>query len=111
MGMNIFQITGITIFAIFIIFNSRAIVKKRLALGSGVFWIALWVVGIVLLIFPNSTSSLARFFGITRGVDLIFYFCILAALFGFFMVYLRIRKLEDNITLLVRTIALKDAEK
>jgi small membrane protein len=48
--------------------------------------------------------------GIGRGADLVFYCGILAMLVGFLLFYIRYRRVEEEITLLVRHIALLEAE-
>jgi len=62
------------------------------------FWLA---VGIIVWI-PNSTNVIAQFLGIGRGADLIFYFSILILFFLIFRVYIKIEKIERNITKVVR---------
>ena len=59
---------------------------------------------------PETTVAAARLLGITRGADLVFYLAILGMIIGFFAVYLGLRRLEGEITSLVRNIALQQAE-
>lgn len=53
---------------------------------------------------------IARAVGIGRGADLVFYCAVVAMLIGFWMTYIRLRHLRRQITLLVRQLALGDAE-
>jgi hypothetical protein len=58
--------------------------------------------GIILVIFPEVTSWLAHVLGVGRGVDLIFYFCILFFIFIILKLYARIRRLEQLMTKVIR---------
>jgi hypothetical protein len=63
----------------------------------------------VALVRPEWTAAAARFLGIARGADLVFYCSILSAMVGFLLTYLRLRRLESEITRLVRELALARA--
>jgi hypothetical protein len=59
---------------------------------------------------PDLTSIVARSIGIGRGTDLTLYVAVLAMLAGFWMIYIRLRRLRREVTLLVRHIAILEAE-
>jgi len=67
--------------------------------------------GATLVIFPDITSSLARALGVGRGVDLIFYFCILFFIFIILKLYARIRRLEQMMTKVIRNNSIAGAVK
>lgn len=79
----------------------------RTAMG----WLALWIAAAVAILRPSITVALAHVLGIGRGADLVFYCGILGMLLGFFVMFVRIRRLEGEITKLVRALAIRDAEK
>jgi small membrane protein len=85
----------------------RGMVRKRIA----VMWLAIWTVGAGAIIWPRSTVVVARSLGIGRGADLLLYVSVLLMLVGFFYVYGRFRRLDRQITLLVRRLALDNAER
>jgi hypothetical protein len=85
----------------------RGIVRKRIA----VMWLAIWTAGAGAIIWPRSTVVVARSFGIGRGADLLLYVSVLLMLVGFFYVYGRFRRLDRQITVLVRRLALESAER
>ena len=60
---------------------------------------------------PDITIVIAMALGIGRGADLVFYFGILATAIGFFLFFLRFKKLETDITKIVRHIAVQEAKK
>ncbi len=67
--------------------------------------------GIALVIFPEVTSWLAHALGVGRGVDLIFYFCILFFIFIILKLYARIRRLEQLMTKVIRNNSIAGAVK
>ncbi len=60
---------------------------------------------------PDLTVRMANALGIGRGADLIFYCAVVAMLIGFWMTYIRLRHLRREITLLVRRLAIMEAER
>lgn len=64
------------------------------------------VVGIVLVIDPMVSTQIANLLGIGRGADLLFYLFIIASLFYAVATRSRIRRMENQITTLVRQNAL-----
>jgi hypothetical protein len=64
------------------------------------------VIGIVLVIDPQLSSRLANLLGIGRGADLLFYLFIIASLFYAVATRSRLRRMELQITQLVRQNAL-----
>lgn len=77
------------------------------AVAMGLFILA----GATLVIFPDITSSLAHALGVGRGVDLIFYFCILFFIFIILKLYARIRRLEQMMTKVIRNNSIAGAIK
>jgi hypothetical protein len=67
-------------------------------------------VGILFVLFPEITNKLARMLGVNRGINLIFYTGFLILLFLILKLYARSRRLEQNLTELVRKISLEKAE-
>jgi len=75
------------------------------------FFITLFIIGIVFVIHPSVTTQLASFFGVGRGVDLIIYLLLLAFFFLFIALFYKIRTLDKTIIELVRSRAVKTAKK
>jgi hypothetical protein len=67
------------------------------------------VLGAVMTIAPDFTTSVANLVGVGRGVDLFFYLSILGLAFMCLLLYSRIRQLESSITELTRALAVKRA--
>lgn len=104
--MTIFQQVGLLLMVIMISVSFSNIVRRRGRLRVSVFWLSIWVTAASVLIRPELAVETARAMGIGRGADLIFYCNVLITLVGFFTVYLRQRRMEHHITLLVRELAL-----
>jgi hypothetical protein len=68
------------------------------------------VVGLLFILFPEITNKLAKVLGVNRGINLIFYTGFLILLFLILKLYARSRRLEQNLTELVRKISLEKAE-
>lgn len=67
--------------------------------------------GLTMVVFPELTNKIAHVMGVGRGVDLIFYFCILFFIFITVKLYARIRRLEQLITEVVRNNSMRAAVK
>lgn len=65
---------------------------------------------IISILFPDITSNVAHLLGVGRGTDLILYGIVVAFLSYAATLYQRTSKLEAKITLLVRQLAILDAE-
>ncbi len=66
--------------------------------------------GILFILFPEITNKLAKVMGVNRGINLIFYTGFLILLFLVLKLYARSRRLEQNLTEMVRKISLEKAE-
>jgi hypothetical protein len=106
--MNLFQILGLAGIAIAILRVGLGIRRHRFTPGAGALWLAAWLAAAVFLLQPEWTAVVARRLGISRGADLVFYCSILAGMVGFLAVYIRLRRIETQITQLVREIALTE---
>ena len=109
--MNMFQGLVLMLFslltAVTLSAAVRGLVRKRIV----ALWLSLWSIGAVAIIWPRSTLIVARWLGIGRGADLLLYLSVLLMLVGFFYVYGRFRRLDRQITLLVRRLAIETAER
>jgi hypothetical protein len=77
---------------------------------AGVLWAAIWLVAGLTIHWPWLTSKVAHVLNIGRGADLVFYCGMVVMMVGFWVLYVRLRRLRREITLLTRQIALHEAE-
>jgi len=94
-------LVGALIFFIWYLFRGRSVLVDRLI------YLVCALVGIVLVINPEMASKVARVLGIGRGVDLMIYLFIILGLFYSAATTSRIKKLENQITAVVRKSALE----
>ncbi len=82
--------------------------KKRITRRLFIFWLALWIIIIVVAVLPQVTDPLSRILGVGRGVDVATYFSILLIFFLVYKIMTRLEKIENEITQIVRHLSLKN---
>jgi hypothetical protein len=102
-GIQLVLVTGFIFIGLY--FVTR--LKKRIL--DIVLLFAMIAVGIVFALWPDITNIIAKELGVGRGADLIFYISILIFWFVSLKLYARIRKLEQQVTSIIRENAIKDA--
>ncbi len=79
--------------------------EKKISLGLFLFWFLFWLTAVFFVLQPETASRLARFVGVTRGVDLLVYFALLVIFYLVFRILVKIETLEQEITKVVRELA------
>ena len=87
-----------------------AIVKGKVGRVAGAAWIVVLLVGLLAAIDPDRVTKIANAVGINRGADLVLYLLALAVFWGFLLVYIRLRRVRRELTLVVRRLAVMEAE-
>lgn len=100
----------VAIMAAAVAFTWRRAKQGALSRTAAILWTVLWALGIAVALRPEVASLLARFFGVGRGADLAIYLSIVFSYYLMFRLYLRIEKTERDMTVLVRKLAMKDAD-
>jgi small membrane protein len=75
------------------------------------FWTVVWIGTAAIITFPEATSFLAHGVGIGRGADLIIYASLLMSFYLILRLHLLLARLEQEITEIVRAIALEQLQK
>jgi hypothetical protein len=109
-ALTTFQWIAFVVLAVPFAITVTLTVRRAIAPRVGFAWGVLWIGGAVLVARPELTAILARALGIGRGTDLVFYFAILGMVFGFFTVYVRMRRIEADMTRIVRELAIRSAD-
>lgn len=73
-------------------------------------WGAIWIGGGIIMLIPNSTFYVARFFGVQRGADIVIYITLVVLLFIIFRLTITLERYNKEITLLTRHKTLKHIE-
>ena len=84
-------------------------IKRWASRGVLAAWGGLWIVGLVAACQPDATTRVASVMGIRRGADLLLYCTALAMPAGFFMMYVRLRRVRSDLTILTRQVAIMTA--
>lgn len=101
-------ITLFTILVLSKLFRQRQ--QNKITLAAFFSWLLLWLFVLVVFWQPDTTSYLANLLGIGRGVDLVVYLSILIIFYLLFKIFVRLNKLDSDLTKLVRAEALKKNE-
>ena len=113
-GQNFKMIIIQIILSLFIIFVVSAIIfkykRKEITVREFIFWLFFWALALAAVVSPQSTDKIAEIVGVVRGADLLVYISIFILIFIIFKVFVKLEKIERNITKIVRKIAL-DEEK
>lgn len=105
--MELIQILMV-LFALFAF--SRVVLRfrdKKLQKGEFIFWFFIWVAIIIFALLPSFSDFFAQLLGIGRGVDLFVYIGIIILFYLIFRLYVKMEKIEKDITKVVREEALK----
>lgn len=108
--MTTFQLIALPLLGLLVVVTGVAIGRARVVPRIGVAWIVLWLAAAGTIAFPGVLVRLAHLLGIGRGADLVLYVFILAGFVAFFVTYLRFRRVEEQLTAIVRHLAIRDAE-
>lgn len=99
----------VTLFVILVVFRLTKKYKDSILKTSEfIGWMIIWIIVLVVFWLPQTTSYLAFFLGIGRGVDLAVYVSILLLFYLIFRLYLKIDKQQREITKIVRHLAIED---
>ncbi|OGY92508.1 MAG: hypothetical protein A3H70_04675 [Candidatus Komeilibacteria bacterium RIFCSPLOWO2_02_FULL_48_11] len=86
--------------------------RKQISLQEALLWGLIWFgVGVVVL-YPKLTDRLAAAIGLqsAKGIDLVVYLAVGLVFYLVFRLFVRLEKMEQDITKIVRHVALKDKE-
>lgn len=87
-----------------------AALQRQVSLLLVLFLFAFFATGGGLAIFPDAANHLAARFSVGRGADLLLYFAVLAGVFVSTNFYFRFKQMERVLTLVIRQMALRNAE-
>lgn len=108
MNLSVLQVV-VVIFALFA--WSRAILRlrdRKISLPEFFFWTIIWAAVITTSLLPRTADIISEFFGISRPIDLAVYVSIILLLYLIFRVYVKQEQLTQEMTKLVREIAVRN---
>ena len=109
--MTLIQILAI-LFVVFAVWRVILKFKNRdIQLTEFVMWLIFWLAVGVAFVIPESLTRLANLLGIGRGTDLVLYVAVVVVFYLMFRIFVRLEKMERNITKVVRKDTLQDKPK
>ena len=100
------------ILSLFIFFAVWAIIskykRKEITAREFIFWLSFWALVLTAVIYPKSTDEIAKIVGVGRGADLLVYISIFVLFFVIFKIFVKLEKIERDITKIIRKIALDE---
>jgi hypothetical protein len=109
--LMIYQYIGLIVGIIGIIVSILRFRDGKMSLNMLLVWSVIWVLLIIFSIYPDTTSLLASTTGIGRGLDVILIIGLMGSYYFIFKIYNLIENIEEDITELVREIALQRGER
>jgi small membrane protein len=106
--VSVFQYLALIVLLLLSISTIRAGIRGRVRRRIVAFWLMVWITTAVFAAWPRGTLIVARAVGIGRGTDLVLYSFVFVVLIGFFYIYSRFRRVERDLTRLVRELAVRD---
>jgi small membrane protein len=107
--MNALQVLVVLLFVTLAVLTlsagMRGTVPKRVVAAA----LLLWAFGGVATVWPTTVPDLSRALGLGGGVDLLVYVTTLSLAVVCFYMYMRFRRVERQLTLLVRRLAMDSA--
>lgn len=82
--------------------------SRQIALREFFFWFLFWLGVGVVAVYPGVASRLASIVGVGRGVDLFIYAALLALFYIVFRIFVRLERIEQNISKITTAIALRE---
>jgi hypothetical protein len=108
--MTPFQQATLAALALIVALTLVATARRRLSRPVGFAWVLLWLAAALVVAFPDLSSRVAHWTGVGRGADLIDYLSTLVVFFALFMIYMRFRRIDEQLTTIVRHLAIRNAE-
>ncbi len=100
----------IIIFAVFAL--SRTYLRlhdNKITKGEFILWTFVWISVVIVAFIPEVIVALSDFFGLGRGLDLAILTSVILLLYLIFKSYVRIEMIEQDLTELIRKLALEKA--
>ncbi len=107
--MSLFQVLALLVVGCLFFLSLLAMLRTWATRREGLMWALVWLAAAVAIIWPGVTRIVANALGIGRGADLVLYCAVVVMMVGFLMVYVRLRRIRRELTLLVRHLAIRDA--
>lgn len=106
--MNLFQFITLPLVGFLFVRNFLHLLHGNQSRLVALFGAAIWLSAGIAIYRPELTIWFAEILGVGRGADLVLYVLAVSFLLSIFFIYNKFRKMESNITELVRHLALRE---
>lgn len=108
--LHLYQYLGILIGVVAMIFTILRFRDGKLSLGMLTLWGGVWIIIILVSLYPDATSQLALATGIGRGLDVILILGLIGCYYLLFRMFNMMENLEEQMNYLIRELALQQGE-
>ena len=106
--IELYQVIAIILGLIAILYSILRFRDGKMSIGMLLVWIVIWLIVIIISLYPNDTNYLANYTGIGRGLDFVLIIGILLSFYLIFKMYNKIESIEEELTDLVRELAIQN---
>lgn len=108
--MLLIQIVFILFFIFALVITWKRQGQRVIPTVEALAWSCVWLAGTIAVLLPNTTTTVAHFFGVGRGADFIVYGSVTALFLLVFKLFIQHERLERKLTDVVRHNALRDTQ-
>lgn len=94
------------LFVLFVLFAITNVIRRKkeglLGPKGVVFWVVFWLLSIVAVLWPDSTTQIANLLGIGRGTDFVIYVALVIIFYLLFKLHVKLESVGRDITKVVR---------
>lgn len=106
--LSLFQVLALLFILVLLVKITLKFKNLKMGLGEYLLWVLIWLLLLIVVVFPAMTFIPVRWLGLSRGVDVVVYLSIGFLFLLVYNLYLKIEKIEFEITTLVRKISFKN---
>jgi hypothetical protein len=106
--IELYQVIAILLGLIAILYSILRFRGGKMSIGMLLLWIFIWLVIIIISLYPNDTNYLANYTGIGRGLDFVLIIGLLLSFYLIFKMYNKIESIEEELTDLIRELAIQN---
>jgi len=106
------QIIGLIIIAFFVIRLFWQKKHKEINANEFSFWLVFWIIAALAIVFLRQIDYFVQSLGFSAsGIDILLYVAVVMLFYFIFRLRIRLAKMENDITKIVREVAMRDKEK
>jgi len=109
--VTLMQVILLAVFGAGLVWMVVMTARGKVRTLTGAFWTIIALAACIATAFPELTTWVAkRILGVQAGINAVVYLTAVFMVIGFFMLYVRLQRLRNEVTLLVRRLAIAEAK-